>query len=102
MQSKSPTNFSYAGQDLEGKNVIDNYYTFEVEDLVYARTAVRHAQVMKKYSDQQLDLTTELREQLLEDDFAFYKKVESILQWRKQRAKPVELLVRWVSFGPAS
>ena len=79
--------------------VIDNW-TFEVEDLVHGRRAVRHAQMLKPYSDKELEVTAQLREQLQHDDGTSFK-VQEIISWRLQQRR-VELLVRWVGFDEAT
>lgn len=80
--------------------VIDEW-AFELEDLVYGRKCVRHAQMMRPYADQHLDVTTELREQIAHDDLQSFR-VQEILDWRQKDRQPVELLVRWLGFDDAS
>lgn len=75
-----------------------NDWSFEVEDLVHRRRTVRHGTMIKKYRDQSLQVTTELRMQLAHDDSAWFQ-VEKILAWRRLPGKQVEAKVRWVSFG---
>ena len=80
--------------------VIDNW-SFEVEDLVYGRKTIRHAQMMRPYADQELGVTAALREQIGHDDHRTWL-VDSIMDWRRRNRGPLELLVRWVGYGADS
>ncbi len=80
--------------------VLSNW-TFEVEDLVRGRRAIRHARMLRLFADQALDVTEELRRQIQHDDGAWFV-VSEIRDWRKQPRKPVELLVRWEGFDDDS
>ena len=84
---------------LQVERVVDEW-TFEVKDLVHGRRALRHAQMLKPYSDPDLEVTEALREQLQHDDGTAFK-VQSIVAWRLQQRR-VELLVRWVGFDEAT
>ena len=85
---------------MEVVRVLDNW-TFEVRDLVHGRLALRHAQMLKPYDDKELDVSTQLREQLQHDDGTSFK-VQHIVSWRKQHRQQVELLVRWLGFDEAT
>ena len=76
---------------------IKSEWTFRVEDLVYGRTYLRHASMMKKYSDPGLLVTEELRQQLAHDDNQFHT-VGTILDWRVNASNVVELLIQWEGF----
>ncbi len=80
--------------------VLSNW-TFEVEDLVRGRRAIRHARMLRLFADQALDVTEELRRQIQHDDNAWYIVAE-IRDWRKLPRKSVELLVRWEGFDEDS
>jgi hypothetical protein len=79
--------------------VIDNW-TFEVEDLVRGERLFRHARMLRPYSDSQLEVNEDLRQQLQHDD-KFSYLVESITGWR-ERNGTFELSVRWLGFDPDS
>ena len=80
--------------------IVDEW-TFTVKDLVHGRTFDRHAQMLKKYEDKQLEVTSMLKEQLVHDDAVMFR-VEKIMDWRKKARHPVEVLVRWVGLDAAS
>ena len=85
---------------MELTRVLSNW-TFEVRDLVTGRKFIRHAQMLKRYSDQHIGITEDLRLQLAHDDSVNYD-VDEILAWRKQRGKQLELQVRWMGFDEES
>ena len=75
-------------------------WVYEVQDLVHQHKYVRHAQMLRRFSDKQLDVTEQLREQLANDDAAFLH-VDHFTGWKKTGAE-VFLHVRWRGFTAAS
>ena len=81
---------------MQVTKIIDNW-TSEVQELVHGKKTTRHSAMLKKYVDSELQVTSQLRQQLEHDDCVSYK-VEKILNWRQEMGKHVELLIRWLGF----
>ena len=69
-----------------------------MECLVTGIENTAHTSRMKLYTDQDLNVTVDLKEQIMHDGWRFH--VEKILQLREKQNR-IELLVKWLGLSEA-
>ena len=85
---------------LGPRRVVDtlNEHVYVLEDMITMERSVAHASRLKKYADNHLQMTVDLREQILYDEQGLC--VEAITGWRNTESG-IQLRVRWLGFEAA-
>ena len=85
---------------LGPRRVVDtlNEYVYVLEDILTLEHSVAQASRLRKYADAQLQMTVDLREQILYEEQGLC--VEAITGWRNSESG-IQLRVRWLGFEVA-